>query len=177
MRLPFSRSRRVALFLLTLAASVGLASAQPPSAPAADPSAWTTAQDHANMLAQLGITQLRPGPSGRADAPNAANYDPAKANPFPDLPELLVAKNGTKITTPEQWWKTRHPEILADFEREVIGRVPAHVPKVTWLSVCSWSWTVCYILFLKWFCSCCSQVFNFWRMVIRANVCWVFYFT
>ena len=84
------------------------------------------------MLAQLGITQLRPGPSGRADAPNAANYDPAKANPFPDLPELLVAKNGTKITTPEQWWKTRHPEILADFEREVIGRVPAHVPKVTW---------------------------------------------
>ena len=104
MRLPFSRSRRVALFLLTLAASVGLASAQPPSAPAADPSAWTTAQDHANMLAQLGITQLRPGPSGRADAPNAANYDPAKANPFPDLPELLVAKNGTKITTPEQWW-------------------------------------------------------------------------
>jgi len=132
MSLPFSRSRRVALFLLTLAASVGLASAQPPSAPAADPSAWTTAQDHANMLAQLGITQLRPGPSGRADAPNAANYDPAKANPFPDLPELLVAKNGTKITTPEQWWKTRHPEILADFEREVIGRVPAHVPKVTW---------------------------------------------
>ncbi len=132
MHLPFSRSLRLSIILLTLAAFPSLSLAQPPPAPATDPSAWTTAQDHANMLSQLGITKLRPGPSGRADAPNAANYDPAKANPFPDLPELLVAKNGTKITAPEQWWKTRRPEIVADFEREVIGRVPANVPKVTW---------------------------------------------
>ena len=98
----------------------------------AESAAWTTAQDHAQMLQQLGITKLRPGPSGRSDAPNAANYDPAKANPFPDLPELLVTKNGTRVSTPAQWWNLRRPEIVEDFEREVIGRVPRHTPKVTW---------------------------------------------
>src|SRR6476646_1896324 len=30
------------------------------------------------------------------------------------------------------WWKQRRPEIVEDFEREVIGRVPKDVPKVTW---------------------------------------------
>jgi hypothetical protein len=93
---------------------------------------WTTAQDHKNMMGQLGITRLRPGPSGRADATNAANYDPAKANPFPNLPDPLTLKNGQKVTTPETWWKERRPEIVEDFEREVLGRVPKDVPKVTW---------------------------------------------
>src|SRR6185295_5717873 len=119
-----------AALALTTAASHLAAQA----APDAEPGAWTTAQDHAAMLQQLGITKLRPGPSGRTgpDVINPANYDPTKANPFLDLPELLVAKDGTKITTPEQWWNLRRPEILADFEREVIGRVPRNVPKVTW---------------------------------------------
>ena len=30
------------------------------------------------------------------------------------------------------WWQQRRPEIVEDFEREVIGRVPKNVPKVTW---------------------------------------------
>ena len=30
------------------------------------------------------------------------------------------------------WWKQRRPEIVEDFEREVFGRVPKNVPKVTW---------------------------------------------
>jgi hypothetical protein len=84
------------------------------------------------MLQQLGITALRPGPSGRAGAPNEANYDPAKANPFPDLPDPLRLSSGEIVTTPEMWWKQRRPEIVEDFEREVIGRVPKEVPKVTW---------------------------------------------
>jgi len=84
------------------------------------------------MMEQLGITRLRPGPSGRANATNAANYDPAKANPFPDLPDPLTLKNGQKVTTAETWWKQRRPEIVEDFERGVIGRVPRNVPKVTW---------------------------------------------
>ena len=84
------------------------------------------------MKDQLGIKRLRPGPSGRAGATNAANYDPAKANPYPDLPDPLVLKNGQKVTTPEMWWKLRRPEIAEDFEREVYGRVPKSVPKVTW---------------------------------------------
>jgi len=30
------------------------------------------------------------------------------------------------------WWNQRRPEIVEDFEREVLGRVPKKVPKVTW---------------------------------------------
>ena len=30
------------------------------------------------------------------------------------------------------WWNQRRPEILEDFDREVLGRVPNNVPKVTW---------------------------------------------
>jgi len=93
---------------------------------------WTAAEDHQNMMQQLGIKALRPGPSGNDAAPNHANYDESKANPFPDLPDPLTFKNGKKVTTPEVWWNKRRPEIVGDFEREVVGRVPANVPKVTW---------------------------------------------
>src|SRR5256714_4714259 len=96
---------------------------------------WTAAQDHRNMMEQLGIVRLRPGPSGQPGATNSANYDQAKGNPFPDLPDPLILKNGKKVTTPEMWWKQRRPEIVEDFEREVIGRVPKNVPKVSWTIV------------------------------------------
>jgi lysophospholipase L1-like esterase len=93
---------------------------------------WTAAEDHQNMMDQLGIKALRPGPSGNEAAPNHANYDESKANPFPDLPDVLTMKNGKKVTTAEMWWKQRRPEIVEDFEREVVGRVPEKVPSVTW---------------------------------------------
>src|SRR6185312_8549271 len=98
------------------------------------PLTWTTQQDYDNMKAQLGITAMRPGPSGRAAAgePNAANYDPAKANPFPDLPDPLKLKDGRRVTTPALWWDARRPEIVEDFERDVYGRVPKSVPPVSW---------------------------------------------
>ena len=97
-----------------------------------EPMNWTTAQDHQNMMQQLGIRRLRPGPSGNNNAPNAANYDESKANPFPKLPEVLTLKNGTRVTTADMWWKLRRPEIVEEFEREVLGRIPANTPKVTW---------------------------------------------
>ncbi len=84
------------------------------------------------MMDQMGIKALRPGPSGRAGATNAANYDPARANPYRDLPDALILKNGQKVTTADMWWKQRRPEIVEDFEHEIIGRVPKNVPKVTW---------------------------------------------
>lgn len=102
---------------------------------------WTTAEDHQNMMDQLGIKALRPGPSGNEQAPNHANYDEALANPFPDLPEVLTLKNGRKVTTPAMWAERRR-EIVEDFEREVIGRVPRIVPKVTWTVVESGSGVV-----------------------------------
>lgn len=117
---------------LMLAAGAVLPGQQAPAQPAPGLKTWTTAEDHQHMLEQLGIRQLRPGPSGNESAPNHANYDEALANPFPDYPDVLTLKNGKPVTSADAWWKQRRPEIVEDFEREVLGRVPAGVPKVTW---------------------------------------------
>src|SRR5437667_43676 len=71
------------------------------------PVEFTAEQDHQHMMDLLGIKALRRGPSGNDSAPNHANYDEALANPYPDLPDVLTLKNGTKVTTRDQWW-TRH---------------------------------------------------------------------
>jgi len=103
-----------------------------------DPPLEVTAdQDHRLMMDLLGIKNVRPGASGNESAPNHANYDESVANPFPDLPEVLTLKNGKKVTTPELWWTRRRPEIVEDFEREVYGRLPKNIPKVTWSVVLS----------------------------------------
>src|SRR3954467_13537814 len=99
---------------------------------APDTKNWTAADDHQNMMDQLGIKALRPGPSGNESAPNHANYDEAKANPYPNLPDVLTLKNGKKVTTPAMWWEQRRPEIIEDFEREVLGRVAKNAPAVKW---------------------------------------------
>jgi len=31
------------------------------------------------------------------------------------------------------WWKERRPELIEDFEREVYGRIPKNIPKVSWV--------------------------------------------
>src|SRR5688500_4089229 len=63
--------------------------------------------DHRLMMQQLGITSLRPGPSGNPSAPNAANADESKASPYTSLPDPLVLKDGQKVTTAKQWWEKR----------------------------------------------------------------------
>ena len=93
---------------------------------------FTTAQDHENMQKQLGVTSLRPGPSGNESAPNHANYDESLANPCPQLPDALTLKNGKKVTTADVWWKQRRPELVEDIERELYGKLPAKIPNVTW---------------------------------------------
>jgi hypothetical protein len=97
-----------------------------------NPTQQETAADHKNMMEQLGIKALRPGPSGTETAPNHANYDEATANPYPNLPDVLTLKNGKKVTSAKVWREQRRPEIIEDFDREVLGRVPKNVPKVTW---------------------------------------------
>jgi hypothetical protein len=117
----------MACFFATLA-GLAPAFAQSP----APPVTFTADQDHDNMMQQLGIQALRPGPSGDEKAPNHANYDESKANPYPNLPDPLLLKNGEKVTTAKQWWDQRRPQIL-DMESEyVYGRAPANVPHVTW---------------------------------------------
>ncbi|HTJ48534.1 MAG TPA: hypothetical protein VL443_03690, partial [Cyclobacteriaceae bacterium] len=92
----------------------------------------TADEDHQRMMDQLGVKVLRPGPNGDEKAPDHANYDESLANPFPELPDVLKLKNGTKVTTADMWWKLRRPEIAEDMEREVYGRLPKNIPKVTW---------------------------------------------
>jgi len=104
----------------------------PSSHPLPEAKNWTAAEDHQNMMDQLGVKALRPAPSGNESAPNHANYDEATANPYPNLPDPLTLNNGQKVTTPQMWWTQRRPEIVEDFDREVLGRVPKNVPKVAW---------------------------------------------
>jgi len=88
-------------------------------------------EDHQLMMKMLGITELRPGPSGNPSAPDAANADESKANQYIGLPDPLVFKNGSPVTTSKLWEK-RKKEIFEDFDREMYGRVPKNTPKVTW---------------------------------------------
>jgi hypothetical protein len=99
----------------------------------AAPVKWTAQQDHQNMMGQLGIKELRRGADGmNRQSPYYQNTDEAKANPWPNLPDPLTLKNGQKVTTAEMWVQQRRAEIVEDFDREVYGRVPKNVPKVTW---------------------------------------------
>jgi hypothetical protein len=109
----------------------------PPKKPDTDkpppPVQLTAREDHKRMMELLKIKELRPGANPRdPTAPNAVNYDESKANPYPNLPDPLLLKNGKKVTTAEVWWKQRRPEIVEDFDREIYGRVPKDTPRVRW---------------------------------------------
>ena len=93
---------------------------------------FTSDQDHRNMMDQLGIKALRPGPSGDEKAPNHANYDESKANPFPNVPDPLTLNNGEKVTMATMWWNERRPQLLEMFSKYVYGQVPNSVPQVKW---------------------------------------------
>jgi hypothetical protein len=120
-------------FFLISAISAGIARAQSQvQNQGPTPATFSAEQDHQNMMDQLGIKALRPGPSGNEKAPNHANYDEGKANPFPDIPDPLTMNNGEKVTTPKMWWDDRRPELVDMLEKYVYGRVPAKIPTVTW---------------------------------------------
>ncbi|RPJ82203.1 MAG: hypothetical protein EHM13_09295, partial [Acidobacteria bacterium] len=69
--------------------------------------------------------------SGNEKDPNHANYEEALANPFPDLPDVLLMRSGRKVTTAAEW-PERRKEIVEEFGREVVGRIPSGVPAVNW---------------------------------------------
>jgi hypothetical protein len=131
-----------ALILLPIIATLALPGTPAPAQNSGTPGmpqpvTFTSEEDHQNMMDQLGIKALRPGPSGDEKAPNHANYDESKANPYPNLPDALTLDNGKKVTTTEMWWKQRRPEIVKGLEENVYGRPPANIPKVTWSEVAS----------------------------------------
>jgi hypothetical protein len=126
MKLAPSFAIAIAVGSLSLASPCIAAGVKPPLELSAE-------QDHKLMLDALGITAIRAGANGRdPNAPNAANYDEAKGNPYPDLPPLLVLANGKSVGDAATWWKKRRPEIAGLFDREVYGRLPKKLPGVTW---------------------------------------------
>jgi hypothetical protein len=84
------------------------------------------------MMDLLGIKELRPGASASGKGPNPVNYDEAKANSDSKLPDPLLLNDGKRVTSARVWWKARRPQIVELFDREILGRVPAHLPGVTW---------------------------------------------
>lgn len=81
----------------------------------------------------LNITALRRGANGRdTTAANYANYDEARANPYPHLPDPLLTNDRQQVTTPAMWLTVRRPEIVEFFDREIYGRVPDVTPAVNW---------------------------------------------
>ncbi|MEJ1237687.1 acetylxylan esterase [Chryseolinea sp. T2] len=120
----------IALSLMTLSASAQFSQAT------RDSINKITQADYAQMLGQLGLTAdgMRRGPSGDPSAPNAANRFEDKVNAY-SLPDPLQAKSGKKVKSAPEWWNVRRPEIVADFDHEVYGKLPANIPGVTWETV------------------------------------------
>ncbi|MBZ5673513.1 MAG: acetylxylan esterase [Acidobacteriia bacterium] len=117
------------LYLLLLPLAVQ--AFQQPAGPS--PAQLAAQADRQKMMDLLHIASLRQGANGNdPQAPNAANYDESKANPFPNLPDPLVLNNGKKVTSAKMWWSQRRQEIVELFDREIYGRVPKNVPKVKW---------------------------------------------
>ena len=119
------------LFLVAVGIPLAFAQKSASKGPACKPLTLTTEEDQKNMMQQLGIQVMRPGPNADEHAPNHANYDEAQANPFPNIPDALTMNSGQKVTTPEMW-KKRRAEILEGFDCCVYGRVPKNVPEVAW---------------------------------------------
>jgi len=120
--------RLVPGLLAVLMANPLARAADPTTADSLPPPVKLTAeQDHRRIMDLLGIKSIPPGASGQHP-----NYDESKANPYPNLPDPLLLKNGQKVTTAQMWWEQRRPEILEDFQREIYGRTPSQTPKVNW---------------------------------------------
>ncbi len=91
-----------------------------------------TQNDYQDMMKQLNIESVRPGPSGNPEAPNAANVDESKVRQNIVLPDPLIINSGEKVLDAETWWEKRRPELIELFDREVYGRFPENIPGVTW---------------------------------------------
>ena len=127
-----SKPRYQLSLVLSACTHVGSAHAQndPPQL-LPPPVTFTAAQDHQNMMDQLGIKALAARTSGNEKAPNHANYDEAVANPYPNIPDPLVLNNGQKVTTAKEWWDVRRPEIVTCFRGECLRPSTQNVPEGT----------------------------------------------
>ncbi len=68
-----------------------------------------------------------PGPEG-----SCPNYDEGKVSPY-ELPDLLLTAFGEQISSFDQWFSTKRPEILRLYEKNIFGTSPLQV-KVNFLT-------------------------------------------
>ena len=134
----------VALFFtLRLAHAQAPVGAPTPAPAAAAPAGFPGAADRAAQtnasvaerereMKLLGIDAMQPGVTAYdIGKPGNANYDESKANPYPNIPKLMVFNNGKPVRNATDWAK-RRLEIKAMFDEYVYGKYPAHIPSVTW---------------------------------------------
>ena len=62
---------------------------------------------------------------------HVSNYSDEKVRPY-TLPDPLVTTSGERITSADQWIKSRRPEILELYRDNIYGHVPPGAPRVTW---------------------------------------------
>jgi hypothetical protein len=123
---------RSLLSLLLLAGIAGAqGQAQRTGSQLQPPVELTSEQDHQRTIDLLHIAELRRGPDGDPTSAHAANFDESKVLPYA-LPDPLLMHDGARIRTSNAWWTRRRPEIVEDFDREIYGRVPRDLPRVTW---------------------------------------------
>jgi hypothetical protein len=62
------------------------------------------------------------------------NYDEDKVGAYA-LPPLLVAGDGARVTTAQEWMNKRRPELLRVYEEQIYGRTPEGAPPGTTATV------------------------------------------
>ncbi|MFN8239950.1 MAG: hypothetical protein U0X39_04265 [Bacteroidales bacterium] len=77
-----------------------------------------TNEDYRQMLELLKISDIRPGPSGNASAPNAANSDESKATRYARYQILSCLMMASKVKSAGEWWNRRR-QIANHFERDL----------------------------------------------------------
>src|SRR5438128_1525320 len=98
MPIPRSTRRLIGLVLVSFFGALARGAdpaAEPKASELPPPVKMTAQQDHQRIMDLLHIAALRRGADGNnRQADNHANYDEAKANPYPNLPDPLLLKNG-----------------------------------------------------------------------------------
>lgn len=120
--------------LLTLVATTAtLALAQPPatdSGNSALPAPGT--RGNADNVPYIGKRDPKGNPVRLAKASgHVSNYSEEKVRPY-SLPDPLLLANGERVTSAEQWFNARRPEILKFYRKQIYGHIPANASKVSW---------------------------------------------
>ncbi|MBQ3333127.1 MAG: hypothetical protein IJG83_06855, partial [Thermoguttaceae bacterium] len=69
------------------------------------------------------ILAALPFPAASAQDPPGTNYDESRVGTF-ELPDPFLCRDGTKVTTPEEWKQKRRGELLTLFQRDMYGVMP-----------------------------------------------------